>query len=470
MKVLHINFAGGCGGAAIAAKRISKALNASGINSEVWVARDEGDAQGVRCIKSLLSQKLDSAKNILVQKGIKYLGIKAELSVNLFPSQLIQLLNASDADVIHLHWINAEMISIPQLAKIRKPVVWTLHDMWAFCGAEHYTMSTRYISGYQKSENRGQLPARRALQLGERTENKGQNTEGRRQKTEEGTADNFQLSTSNYLPKVDLDRWVFKRKRKHWANWKPYIVTPSSWLTDCARKSMLLGYLPTGVIPNCLDLELFKPMNQAACRKRFGLPVDKKLVLFGAVSPSEQRKGGDMLEEALKKLANQELELVVFGAAQGPQLAGLKTHWIGRVSVEQQMVQLYNSADVMCVPSRQEAFGQTASEPLACGVPVVAFDTTGLKDIVDHKVNGYLAHPFESDDFARGIEWVLSGGQNSEDCGSKGMCSRARGTMGEQQDTLNKSGLAENARKKAEEIFSMEVVAKQYMHVYKSIL
>ena len=99
----------------------------------------------------------------------------------------------------------------------------------------------------------------------------------------------------------------------------------------------------------------------------------------------------------------------------------------------------------MVVPSKQEAFGQTASEAMACGTHVVAFDTTGLKDIVDHKKNGYLARPFDIEDLAHGIGWVLS-------------------------DSERHHALALAAREKVEREFEIELVARQYLGLYKKLV
>ena len=106
---------------------------------------------------------------------------------------------------------------------------------------------------------------------------------------------------------------------------------------------------------------------------------------------------------------------------------------------------LYSAADVMVVPSRQEAFGQTASEALACGTPVAAFDATGLKDVLEHQVSGYLAKPFEASDLATGIEWLFN--QLS------------------QSDALNLA-----ARQRALELFSYPAVARQYAAIYASAM
>jgi len=441
MKVIHVNFSGGCGGAAIAAKRISTALGDAGVDSGVWVAREAGGAPGVRCIKHPFFQKLDSAKNILVQRTAAALGAESMRSYNLFPSRLVQQLNASDADVIHLHWINAEMVSIAHLAKIKKPVVWTLHDMWAFCGAEHYTTDNRYVTGYRSSEFRVQ---------GSESSRDGQ------------SPDNCQLPTSNCRSKIDVNRRTFLRKQKHWKNWRPHLVTPSNWLAGCARESLLFKDRSVQVVPNCLDLDLFTPADQEGCRKRFGLPLDKKLVLFGAASPSDLRKGRDLLADALGSL-KMDVELVVFGAADGVPFGGMKTYWTGRIDSEQKMTALYNAADLMCVPSRQDNLPNTAVEACACGVPVVAFDIGGLSDIVEHMQTGYLAQPFDTADFARGIEWVLAR-RNAE----RRMLDAGCELLSTQHP--DSDFLSANSRRKAERCFAPGVVAGQYISVYERVL
>jgi len=441
MKVIHVNFSGGCGGAAIAAKRISTALGDAGVDSGVWVAREAGGAPGVRCIKHPFFQKLDSAKNILVQRTAAALGAESMRSYNLFPSRLVQQLNASDADVIHLHWINAEMVSIAHLAKIKKPVVWTLHDMWAFCGAEHYTTDNRYVTGYRSSEFRVQ---------GSESSRDGQ------------SPDNCQLPTSNCRSKIDVNRRTFLRKQKHWKNWRPHLVTPSNWLAGCARESLLFKDRSVQVVPNCLDLDLFTPADQEVCRNRFGLPLDKKLVLFGAASPSDLRKGRDLLADALGSL-KMDVELVVFGAADGVPFGGMKTYWTGRIDSEQKMTALYNAADLMCVPSRQDNLPNTAVEACACGVPVVAFDIGGLSDIVEHMQTGYLAQPFDTADFARGIEWVLAR-RNAE----RRMLDAGCELLSTQHP--DSDFLSANSRRKAERCFAPGVVAGQYISVYERVL
>jgi glycosyltransferase involved in cell wall biosynthesis len=206
------------------------------------------------------------------------------------------------------------------------------------------------------------------------------------------------------------------------------------------------------VIPHGLDLAKYKPVPLAMARQLLGLPLDKKLVLFGA-SPgttSDRRKGLQFLQPALQQLLqqtrDQELELVIFGATAPaePLDLGFPVHYLGQFHDDISLALVYSAADVMVVPSMQEAFGQTASESLACGTPVVAFDTTGLKDIVDHQVNGYLARPFVIEDLARGIAWVLA-------------------------DSDRLSQLRSQARLKAEAKFSLQLQANRYLALFEQI-
>ena len=108
------------------------------------------------------------------------------------------------------------------------------------------------------------------------------------------------------------------------------------------------------------------------------------------------------------------------------------------------LVTLYCAGDLTIVPSLREAFGQVASESLSCGTPVAAFATQGLLDVIDHKINGYLAQPFDTSDLANGIDWVL----NAE----------------------NYAELCKNAREKVVREFDYEVVAKKYIDLYEEIL
>jgi glycosyltransferase involved in cell wall biosynthesis len=322
------------------------------------------------------------------------------------PSAWPNTLNTSNADIIHLHWIAGEMLSIADIARIHKPMVWTLHDMWAFCGAEHLSWDNRWREGYRK--------------------------------------DNRPTHESGF----DLNRWVWERKRTHWRQ-PMSIVTPSHWLADCARESVLLQDWPMTVIPNPIDTDNWQPVEPALARSLLGLPQDKPLLLFGAIGGShDPNKGFNLLLDALGYLRRErnDLHLVVFGqhAPCSPLPLGFPVHYTGHLHDDLSLRILYSAADVMVVPSRQEAFGQTASEAHACGTPVVAFDTGGLSDIIEHQRTGYLARAFDTKDLAQGIAWVLTHSENA--------------------------GLRTHARTRAVERFAQATVAAQYRAVYDSLL
>jgi glycosyltransferase involved in cell wall biosynthesis len=210
---------------------------------------------------------------------------------------------------------------------------------------------------------------------------------------------------------------------------------------------------PVSVVPNCLDTERWKPMDQGLARSLLGLPPEVPLLLFGAMGGGrDPRKGFDLLAEALKHLRGEipGLELVVFGqlAPREPPDLGFPIHYTGHLHDDLSLRALYSAADALVVPSRQEAFGQTASEAQACGTPVVAFDIGGLPDIVDHKVTGYLAKAFDVRDLANGIQYVL------------GFDNIKYSTSEESQ--------WEAARAKSIVCFTATIVAKNYLSIYIS--
>ena len=190
-------------------------------------------------------------------------------------------------------------------------------------------------------------------------------------------------------------------------------------MADFARRSPLVHGNEVKVIPNGIDTEVYTPMDKARARALWGLPADKRIVLFGAVkATSDARKGFVYLQDALARLAAEEgadrLMVVVFGADGVGVDTRLEARSVGWIGDEARLAQLYACADVMVVPSLQENLGKTAIEALACGVPVAAFDNTGMPDIVDHRINGYLARNLSAEDLAAGITWCLEQAAESD--------------------------------------------------------
>jgi glycosyltransferase involved in cell wall biosynthesis len=414
MKVISLNNTDISGGAARAAYRIHHALRLKGVNSimrvNVKTSSDwtvEGPKTKIGKAMAHIRRHLGGLLTYLLKTDNKALHSPAILYSNLYKE-----LNKSDADIVHLHWINGEVMSIRNIGKINKPIVWTLHDMWAFSGCEHYSEEHRWRDGYYKNNRPG-------YELG-----------------------------------FDLNRWTWNRKKKAWKS-PIQIVTPSTWLANCARQSPLMKDWPITVIPNAVDTDVWKPVNQFQARELLNLPQGVPILLFGAIGGSKDyRKGFDLLLESIEYLHGNvdNLRLLVVGELRPKTPINFKfpVDYVEHLHDDLSMRVVYSAADVLVNPARQEAFGQTASEAHACGTPVVAFDNSGLADIVMHKHTGYLATAFDAKDMAQGILWVL-----------------------QQEIDLNSdkvSQLSKNARKSAIERFSYPIIAKQYLDVYSDCI
>ncbi len=397
------------GGAGIASYRIHKALLKKGINSKLFVNNYySGDFTVIPPINlfgkisALIKPKIiNPFKKTLVTRN------KALHSLSLLPSSWPKKLNNSDIDLVHLHWIQNEMISIKDIGDIKKPIVMNTHDMWAFCGAEHLNFDNRWKEGYSR--------------------------------------DNRPFDESGF----DLNKFIWGLKKRYWK--KPfYIVSPSRWMAQCVKDSALMNSWPCKVIPNCIDTNHWTPLNKSFCRKLLNLPDDKPILTFGTFNSNNQfHKGFDLLKKSLDylKTKNKDFNLVIFGQNKphNPINYGFKTFYLGRLNDSFSLKALYSASDIFLVPSRVESFCNTACEAHTCGVPVVAFKVGGLIDIVEHKKTGYLASPFDIKDFTRGIIWTLK-----------------------QINTDEKLNI--HARKRAVMEWDYSVVARKYETLYKEII
>lgn len=408
IKPLIVSHSDKGGGAARAAYRLQSALVGNGIESRMRVDsklsddwRVEGPngrlSKGWRLLRARLGQlptRLQRTDNYILH------------SPAVIPSNLAKELNCSDADLVNLHWVCWDMISIEDIGRINKPTVWTLHDSWAFCGSEHSPHGVdddRYVRGYTPQ-------SRHVRHSG-----------------------------------ADLDAWVWRRKRKAWT--RPFVVvTPSQWLANCARRSALMHEWPIASIPNALPTAVYQPWPRALARSIFGLPHDTPIILFGAMGgTSNPGKGWDLLQSALQRvaIALPKCQAVVFGQSdpKHPPQLGMPVRYVGHLHDDSSLAMLYSAGDVMIVPSRLENLPQAATEAQACGIPVVGFDCGGMPDVVAHRTTGYLAEPYSIDDLVAGIVWVL------------------------ESDERHKS-LSHAARERATTLWAPNVVARSYEKVY----
>lgn len=357
-------------GAGRAAVRTHAAVAKAGVASELLVLHGTGADPGVEVLGSptreLVADLRNRAERALL--SLQASGDDAYRSLG-FRGPGLGAINARAADVVHLHWIPG-LLGIADLPRIARPVVWTFHDQWPICGAEHYTELARPREGYTAANRR---PGARG---------------------------------------PDLDRWTWQRKRARWRGFAPVIVCSSRWMAGEVRASLLFGGREVHVIPNPLDTALYCPQDRAAARVALGLPGDRVLLLFAAWSAtSDRRKGFHVLAEALRLLAGRGLaarvDLVVCGAKGAEPVHGFTTHWLGQLSDEASMRRLYSACDVLAIPSLQDNLPNILAEAMACGLPAVGSETGGIPDFIRPGETGLLAAPGQAPQLAERLELLL---------------------------------------------------------------
>jgi len=399
------------GGAARAAVRLLSGVRAQGLDANLLVQFKTGKAEAVIGNLNPLRKLARRLKVFLGLLPVRLYPNKPEsnFSPALLPDNLPAEVAGIDPDIIHLHWLGAGFLQVETLRKFNKPLIWTLHDSWAFTGGCHVPFGCiRY------RQRCGACPV---------------------------------LGSSR---DQDLSRWTWQRKERAWRDLNLTVVTPSHWLADCVRASALFRDARVEVIPNGLDTETFQPRQKEDTRNFLGLPHDKKIILFGAVGiTSDPNKGFQLLTAALEELGkgSSTLLAVVFGSGNfsGRPGLGMPVRFLGRIEDDQVLAAIYSAADVFVTPSMLENLPNTVMEAMACGTPCVAFRQGGVSDLIEHEVSGYLAEPYDVGDLARGISWVV-------------------------EDRDRQAALSCRARQKVVMDFELRKVAGSYAALYRELL
>lgn len=412
-------------GAGNAAYRLHKGLQDLGIESTLIVAKKQKKDPTVHTLyrtaqgQTLAVEDLPAGAPDLWQELVVYWhnltqdypGQLAEADLFSGPRaniDLKQIPAIAQADLIHLHWVAGVMdYREAPLVFYGKPIVWTLHDMNPFTGGCHYALEcTRY------QERCGACP---------------------------------QLGSSQPL---DISRQIWEEKHQAYQALDLHLVTPSSWLKECAGKSSLVGRFPCQVIPNGFPLEIFAPQSKKQARTELKIPLDKKVILFGAAAVNYPRKGFPYLREALNHLPDGEnYVLISFGSVPNIQHLALniRARHFGAISEQSKLAKIYAAADVYVTPTLADNLPNTIAEAMGCGTPVVGFASGGVKDMIDHQRTGFLVKPKDINGLIQGIIWVTAS-----------------------QERI--SSLGEACRKKALQFYAQEVQARSYLQLYKKLL
>ncbi len=408
MKILHIVAGDLLGGAARGAYWLHKALVELEIDSQILTNSkiDFEDNKVISIVKNKRQKILNFIKAKLdnnIQKVYKNRK-KVIFSTGFFGFDFTKTDVYKQADIIHLHWINEGFVNIKDLNKVDKPIVWTIRDMWPMTGGCHYTMGCEnFIHGCGKCE---------------------------------------QLNSNT---KFDLSRVILNRKVKYLSvNLK--IIGISNWISKEAQRSFLFKNFDIRKISNNINSNDFSPINKQVAREILGIKTNKKIILVGAQNLNNFYKGFDKFLKAIQTLKKSKYFICFFGSLDKKVVRnlGFEHKSFGFLYDIFSLRLVYSASDVFVAPSLMDAFGKTLAEAMSCKIPVVCFNMTGPKDIVDHQKNGYLAKPFEPLDLANGIEWILNAPNYEELC--------------------------KNAREKVLREFDSKIVAKKYIKLYKEIL
>lgn len=419
MKVTLINTSDAGGGASAACFRLLKALVSQKVEARLLVQHKKTNDERVEGSATNFFTRLRASANFLREripfiqiherdKSVRFAFSTANAGTSVKDHQLVK-----DADIIHLHWTNSGFLSIANLKELintGKPIVWTLHDMWTFTGGCHYS----------------------------------------------GTCDGFMRECGNcpFLrspDKNDISHQGWLRKAAMYVSAKNItFVTCSKWLAGVAKQSSLINNFRIEAIPNPIDIDIFSPKDKITARQKRGIDLQTKIILFGAANINDRRKGISYLVEALSILKDQyaddqKIEIVIFGKNKDFDVDQLhfKVHQLHLITSQQELAEVYSLADVFVTPSLEDNLPNTIMEAMACGTPVVAFNTGGIPEMIDHQQNGYLAAFKDAADMAKGLAGMLNGPAGQ---------------------------LSASARQSVLDNYTNEKVAQQYINIYQSIL
>jgi glycosyltransferase involved in cell wall biosynthesis len=410
MRILHINQSDISGGAAIAGYRLHKGLLQKGMDSRLLVGNAETKDAQIALIPTF-----EKPENLIFH-------LTSRLGLN-FVHHLgsFKVLNHQffiNADILNFHNLHSSplfygspfsYLAISALTKT-KPAVFTLHDMWSFTGHCAYSYDCdRWKIGCGKCPYPEAYPA---------------------------------IQRDNTHLEWTLKNWVYEHSHLT-------IVTPSRWLAEQAQLSMLSRF-PVHHIPNGVETNLYQPLDPEQCKAVLGIPVTKRVLMFGAEILGDLRKGADLLLKVLQGLPQSlksEVLVLTFGKS-GDEItkaAGMEVFNLGYIGGDRMKAIAYSAADLFLFPTRADNLPLVLQESMACGTPMVSFNVGGVPDLVRSGITGYLAKPEDIQDFQDGLLELL-------------------------EDIDLRTQMGQNCREIALQEYSLDLQIRRYLDLYKQML
>ncbi len=359
MKILNISYSDKFGGAAKSAYRIHKLLNSiPRLKSHMLVVKKLSNDKNIYTLNSTYARLMFKFKNYFGILVSKFDDNKNPKSYNFFNSPFLKYINESNYDLINLHWINAETLSIEDIKKIKKPFIITMHDMWWLCGSENY------------------------LEYGDN-------------KWKKGRFKNF------------ISDHIYNKKK----NIYPLaIVSPSKWLINCVKQSSLFKKVKLTNIPYPIDTRVYFPKQKIKSISKLKIYRNNKVKIFFGVfgNSKDKRKGIDLLTKSLNLIDPNLFELVIASKNKFDKSYKFKIKNLDYIESEKQLSKIYNICDIVVLPSRLDNLPNIALEAQSCGKPIIAYNVGGLSDIVKNNYTGFLIEPFNHVLFSKKLKKLIN--------------------------------------------------------------
>jgi len=373
LRVLQINSVCGVGSTGRIATDIHKMLVEQG--HESYIAYGRGVPYN--CDEAIrIGTKLDNYTHVALTRIFDKHGFGS----NRATKEFIEKVKYIDPDIIHLHNIHGYYINIEilfdYLKKANKPVIWTFHDCWPFtghCAHFDYVGCDKWKAGCYNCPEKRNYP----------------------------TSVFFDNSKLNYTRKKEIFTGVKNLT----------IVTPSRWLSKIVKESFLKEY-PVKVINNGIDLDVFKP-RPSNFREKYN--IQDKFIILGVASVWNRRKGLEYFIKLSEKLNTDEV-IVIVGLTE-KQKSKLPKNIIGitRTNNVIELVEFYSAANVFVNPTLEDNFPTTNLESLACGTPVITFNTGGSVECINDSC-GIVVEKGNFRNLVKAISQIKSGKPNATFC------------------------------------------------------
>ena len=365
------------GGAAIAASRSRKSLELNNFIAQSYSLFNPKPTKFHKQVRSkCASNNLEELQENWLNTNIKPVYedhscvAREQFSISDSLADISHILELSEFfDILHLHWVSG-LIDSYVLDKLpaNKPIVWTLHDMHPFTGGCHYS-------------------------------------EGCMQFSQDCSGCHL-LDDNSSLAHEELNNKIKSIQRLT----NVQIITPSLWLKNLAEQSTVFSGKVIHHIPNIMPIDTFKPHDRLVSRIELELPLNKKLLLFGADNITNLRKGGDILQKVAHELKTNfqigDIEIVFFG--NGNLEIPFPSHSLGHISDASRLALVYSAADAFVFPSREDNAPMSVVESMLCGTPVIASNVGNVTELINHKQNGFIAEVDDVFNICQGIKWLIN--------------------------------------------------------------